>query len=177
MAARVPVGALRQVRAGSVRQITMNGFMVKLTFAMVALVTLGQSPATAVSLVYDVTPANIDKQSLQIGVNSESYSADTVVFRVSISSGRNDVSPLRTGRLELAATELEKREDALQPCPPAVFWCSVQEEAEEGTFKYSFGLPRDALPRASFTFRNGEPSGMPAFDGYRVLLKEFAPKN
>ena len=150
--------------------------MNRLALAVAVLVTLDQSPANAVSFVHDVTPANIDKHSLQIRVDSDTYSADTVVFSVFISSGREDVSPLRTGRLELAAEKLEKREDALQPCPRAVLWCSVEEQVEGSTLKYSFGLPRDELQRASFTFRNGEPHGMPAFDGYRVLLKEFSPK-
>jgi len=37
-------------------------------------------------------------------------------------------------------------------------------------------LAREFVPKATFQFRNYDPSGMPSMDVYRFVLREFVAK-
>ena len=153
----------------------MREISLKYVLVAVLLSTVGIQSAVALSTVTDVTRRNIAGQPLAIRVESEVYRDDIVAFRIYVAPGKREISPHRAGRFEVAGEDLELRKDVIDATPQPLIWCEVHERDDDGVLEYSFGLPKDMLPRASFTFRNYEPHGMPAFDGYRVLLEEFAP--
>ena len=52
-------------------------------------------------------------------------------------------------------------------------WCQVEGEARGKARCYEAVVDRDLLRRATLTLLCWEPRGMPAFDGYEIMLGEF----
>ena len=50
---------------------------------------------------------------------------------------------------------------------------SVREDTLDTGLRYEVQTHRSLVPRVSLTFLNYEPRGMPAFDGYEIMLGQF----
>lgn len=149
-----------------------------LLYTFLFVLQVAHTPSVhAGSTLTDVTPDDVAKQPLGLRVETEAHDDGTVSFDVFVTSGRDGLSPRREGRLEIAREELVKKDPGKNlPIQGPMIWCSIREVNEDGVLHFTFGLPRDMLPRASFQFRNYEPRGMPSMDVYRLLLKEFATR-
>jgi len=143
-----------------------------------AVVLLGlANVAAAASRLTDVTPANVAKQPLTLRVEHESYENGIVRFEVFVSDDREVVSPHREGRFVVWQEEVEAREDATRgpsTRPPVRTACRVEEEMIERGLCYQVQVHRELIGRVTFTFFNYDADGMPAFNGYELLLGEFA---
>lgn len=143
----------------------------------VAITSLSGQLANAASTMVDITPNNISKQALTVRVETEANADGTIRFDVLVAPGRDTISPRREGRLEILRDKIARQEPGKNlPFQPPVLWCSVREVSEGDTLTYTFGLPRELLPRAHFQFRNYEPRGMPSMDVLRVLLEDFVAR-
>jgi hypothetical protein len=146
-------------------------------FALILVLQVATAPSLhADSMVFEVTPQNIAKQSLQLRVETEANAHDVIRFDVFVAAGRDQISPRRAGRLEIAHQSIagsQPGEGTALPWP--MIWCSVSEKAEADALHYTFGIARQMLPQASFQFLNYEPHGMPSMDAFRFMLADFAP--
>jgi len=143
-------------------------------FSLLLLVVTG--PASAASRLTDVTPANIADQPLTLRVEHESYEDGMIRFEIYVSDGSTRVSVRRGGRYVMWAEQVEPREDASggdTTRPPKHLACRVREGSSGESLCYEVQAHRDVVDRVTFTFRNYDPNGMPAFDGYEFVLGEF----
>ena len=131
--------------------------------------------ATGLSTVTDVTPANVASQPLALRVEHES--AAPVRFEIYVSAGSRSVSPSHDGRFVVWQENVTARSGSIHSSstrPLALAVCSVREIARGDTLLYEVQANREILDRVTFTFLNFEPHGRPRFDGYEIILGQFA---
>jgi len=140
---------------------------------IIVLVLVNSSSVRAVSEVTNVTPSNLATQPLAIRVQHETHDGGPVSFAIYISDGRTRVSRSREGKFTLWQNEVFLQQDN-NPTPPMIdIQCRISEQVKEDTIMYEVEVAQELLDRATFTFFNYDASGMPAFDGYRILLGQF----
>ena len=139
---------------------------------------LGPTAALPASTVTDVTPDNIASQRLTLRVEHEKFDGGSFVeFRIYVSSGVGDVSSRHDARFVIWKEKVVARSGPFhakssRPSPVAV--CSVREYDKSGVLHYEVQVGSELLDRSTFTFLNWDPSGMPAFDAYEIILREFS---
>jgi hypothetical protein len=138
-------------------------------------VLLCASPASGDSIVTLVTPANIAAQPLEFIVLSEAGSDGTLLIHVLVAARQDSVSPVRVGTLEIWNDKPPDLGDTSpnQSNEVAAVSCNVAAVQVAHRIAYDFVLRQDMVPRASFTYCNGEPHGMPSFDGYELRMSDF----
>jgi hypothetical protein len=142
----------------------------------VGIALISAQSTSAASTMVDVTPNNLSKQRLSVRLETDEADG-TIRFDIVVAPGQDTISPRREGRLEVLRDKVARKEPGKNlPFQPPLLWCSVGEVSKGDSLTYTFGLPRNLLPRAQFQFRNYEPNGMPSMDVLRLLLEDFAPK-
>ncbi|MFC1799427.1 hypothetical protein ACFL2Z_00740 [Candidatus Eisenbacteria bacterium] len=142
-------------------------------------VLLAASLAEAASTVTVVTPANTLTQPLQFRVYSEFYGDGTVRFEVFVSPGSSAISPRRDARFVVWGEDLKDAPEKgfgarpVSERPVTLAVSSVREDSLDAGLRYEVQTHRSLVPRVSLTFLNYEPRGMPAFDGYEIMLGQF----
>jgi hypothetical protein len=135
--------------------------------------------AEAASLVTVVTPENLLNQPLQFRVYSEFYDDGTARFEVFVSPGSSAISPRRDARFVVWGEGLEDAPEKgfgarpVSERPVTLAVSSVREDSLDTGLRYEIQIHRSLVPRVSLTFLNYEPTGMPAFDGYEIMLGQF----
>lgn len=146
---------------------------------IVVCALLAAGLAEAASTVTVVTPANVLSQPIQFRVDSESYDDGTVRFEVFVSPGGSAISPHRNARFVVWGEDPKGEPEEgfgarpLSERPVTLAVSSVREDSLDAGLRYEVQLHKSLLPRVSFTFLNYEPQGMPAFDGYEIMLGQF----
>jgi hypothetical protein len=149
---------------------------------IILCVLLAAGLAEAASTVSVVTPANVLTQPLKFQVHSESYDDGTVRFEVFVYPGSSAISPRRDARFVVWG---EDQEDApekgfgtrpISERPVTLAASSVREDSLDTGLRFEVQTHRSLVPRVSLTFLNYEPKGMPAFDGYEIMLGQFITK-
>lgn len=146
-------------------------------FSVLLCVTAGL--AEAASTVTVVTPTNAASQPLQFRVETESYGDGIVRFEVFVSPGSATISPHRDARFVVWGEHPEGRPESglgarpMSERPVSLAVNSVKEDNLDGTLRYEIQAHRSLLSRVSLTFLNYESRGMPAFDGYEIMLGQF----
>jgi len=144
------------------------------------LILVLAAPVSAASRLTDVTPATLADQPLTLRVEYESHEDGMIRFEIHVSNGSAPVSSRREGRYVLWAEEVGPREDASggdSTRPPKRLACRVREGSSGESLCYVVQAHRDVVDRVTFTFRNYDPNGMPAFDGYEFVLGQFVAED
>jgi hypothetical protein len=147
---------------------------------LVALLLCGASSlAEAASTVTVVTPATNTDLALEFRIETESLHDGIVRFDIFVSSGEVDISPHRDARFTVwgehpkAPPEKGFGARVIADRPVSLSVSSVKERNLDGTLRYEVQVHQSLLSRVSLTFLNYEESGMPAFDGYEIMLGQF----
>jgi hypothetical protein len=148
-------------------------------WTIVVCMLLAAGLAEAASTVTVVTPANVLTQPLQFRVDSESYDDGTVRFEVFVSPGSSAISPRHDARFAVWGEDPKDEPEEgfgarpLFKRPVTLVVSSVREDSLDAGLRYEVQTHRNLVPRVSLTFLNYEPLGMPAFDGYEIILGQF----
>lgn len=138
------------------------------------------SVGEAASSVTVVTPATNSDLPLEFRIETESLHDGIVRFDVVVSPGEGDISPYHDARLVVWGEHPEAPPEKgfgarlVSDRPVSLAVTSVKEQNLDGTLRYEVQVHRSLLSRVSLTFLNYEENGMPAFDGYEIILGRFA---
>jgi hypothetical protein len=149
-----------------------------------ALVTAALVPsAQAAEPIAVVTPRNAAKQPLQFQVQSDALADGTVRFDVFVAAGTEQIYPRHEARFVIWEMGMQGHNEMgfsalpVSERPKMLAVSSVAEVPQRsGALRYEVVVDRSLLPRISLTFMNYPDPREAAFDGFEIMLGEFAPR-